>query len=363
VLRFRYSFGNEREVNDLPLFQSSTTLKGIRYSTALDFNVHPDVRMTVSNTVSHLLTSSGFVGQHRDEAFALETRARLKFQLARWFDLTVGAGEGSTGGAFSGGDAPRRHHFLYEVKPSISRNDWRFEFGSQRGVGDITPLSVHNNVTTIRSFASASYFWRKRVRFSAGWWREDFSVDCPPVSCRRNDPLSGAVVPTLSSYDTFNNGAEARVVVAVIRGERVTLDLGAESSIYVFDLESGQQLRQDLGSAGFFMPRQRVDITPLARFSWDPHSMVNWLLEGSGGWKRNLRFPDPLLPPGSCDFRGDCWGPTARFATQLTLHRNRWEWFVRYGFSHSDSGSALSENVTTGNYRVHSASTGLTYRF
>jgi hypothetical protein len=93
------------------------------------------------------------------------------------------------------------------------------------------------------------------------------------------------------------------------------------------------------------------------------HPVVNLLLEGSGGWKRNLRFPDPLLPPGNCEFRGDCWGPTAKFATQITFHRSDWEWFVRYGFSHSDSGSALSENVTTGNYRVHSASTGITYRF
>lgn len=349
-LRFRFGYGDDRESTPVAFGSGlvQTTIRALRYTASIEFNIHPDVRLRVRNTVAQGSSSSGFVTQHGQPSYATETMADISFRVTRGLDMNLGAGVGTTGGAYDGGDAPRKQHFLYSVRPVITKGDWRFDFGSSRSVADYNPLTVHDNVVVRRESASLSYWWNRLVRFSTGFYRNTYSVDCPTL-CRAD--LPGV---TQREFETAANGGDVRVMGAVVNAERVKLEMGAEYEVYGFE-DSAKEIEDLIGSAGFFTPSLHQQYGPVARFTWDPHPHARVIVEGSGGAKRNLRF----------DGSPRRFQPTASLHTELNLHWTDFELNLRYGFSDSDTSGFLGSviGIRDGKYRVHSAGVELVYRF
>ncbi|HSE49832.1 MAG TPA: tetratricopeptide repeat protein, partial [Terriglobales bacterium] len=70
VLRFTFGWENDQEAPGGGSLAPTTVTRALRYSTALSFNVKPDLRMTVSNTVTRATTSNPLLGKHGSDALA-----------------------------------------------------------------------------------------------------------------------------------------------------------------------------------------------------------------------------------------------------------------------------------------------------
>ncbi|HUQ49691.1 MAG TPA: tetratricopeptide repeat protein [Terriglobales bacterium] len=339
LLRFRYGFEDDREIVNSSL---DSTTKVLRYSTALDFNFHPDVRMTVSNTTTQALTSNSLLSKHGAEGIAVETMAHANFKVSPWLRMIVGAGAGQTGRRLLQGVAPNRNHFVFDVHPIITRGNFRSDIAITRHIADYTPLAIHDNVVQTRFSAGASYNWRKRVSFAAEYWHGHYQVDSPD--------------PTLQqSFTAGANGGSVSVTPVLYRSDRLTLDAGLRYESFTFGDDAERILTvTGVDSAGFFTPRIYQRIAGTAHAAWDPHRRVHWEFHGTFGPQRIYGF-DSLNPPPPV------FGATGSFGSQLSLNLGRLRPSLAYDFFATKTPA--SPGLRTGQYRSNVLSLGLSYRF
>ncbi len=351
ILRLRYGYGNERD--DDPAFTDST-LRSHRYTAALEFSPHPDVRVTVSNTVTDARGSSPLLNaRFGQQGLATETRASIAFKPARWLRLTLGAGGGSSGGGFAClspfvfGVCPaaleqqeRRYHFLYELRPVITHRGLRLSASFTRDLADYTPLSVHDNVVLRREGFSGSYeFWRRRLRMGAGYAHGNYSID-QPLSC------STLCLPA-AALDVSSNNGEIFLTGKLYDGERLTIELGSRYEVYGFERSDLVALDNTVGTGGFFTPRVYQKWGGTVAFAVRPHPKVAWNVESFIGQRRFYTLA--LAQPS------EAFSLAGSVRTDLRVNLGRWETAVGYSFSATESPGflRLSPVVGIGEYTTH----------
>ncbi len=393
LLRLRFGYGNERD--DDPAFTDST-LRAHRYTAALEFSPHPDIRMTVSNTVTDARGSSPLLNaRFGQQGLATETRASIAFKPARWLRLTLGAGGGSSG---SGTGCPqfllrdesctapfvdfeRTYHFLYEVRPVITHRGLRLSASFTRDLADYTPLSIHNSVVLRREAFSGSYDFHRRVRFGTGYWLGNYAIHQPGL-CTNCEP------------DMNAHGSETYLTVKAYENDRLTFELGPRYEIYSFredglrsidtppdiaiDPITGQQIIDpitmlpilnctttgvispacgNIGTGGFFTPRVYQKWGGTVAFTVKPHPKVAWNVESFIGQRR---FYTLELNQPSEEF-----SLAGSVRTDLRVNWGRWETAVGYSFSATESPGflRLSPGVGIGEYTTHYAFAEVLFRF
>ncbi len=336
VLRLRFGFENDIEAPSA--VPNTTTIRGLRYSAAIEFNLLPDVRMEVSNVVTDTDTSSSVLGQFGRDALATETMARLMFRATPWLYLTLGVGGGTTGRgeAVPGVQASRRQHVLYDFHPVITHRNLRVDFAATRHVADYTPLAVHDNVVHRRESLSVSNTWRQRVRGGVEYWHASYSVE----------------TPSLLSAGTSANGGALYVIPTLYRNDRVTLDGGMRFEMYGFADSAEALTTPPIGSAGFFTPRVYQRYMGTGRLSWMPDPKVQIDLNGTFGPQRIFTFAGTPRPE---------WGATGSVGSQVTFRLGRVSPYVAYDFF--STATAASPGLTNGSYRSHAFVVGLNHRF
>lgn len=347
VLRFRFGFENDEEI-DLRLFplpprETQTTLKALRYTTAVDFNIHPNVRMSVSNAVTQGLTSSIFMGRKGgQEAITTETEAKIAFKVNKWLSLILGAGVGTTGNGLFCTDPPlctvnlndnRHAQFIYDIHPIITYKDFRMDITERRHVADYTSLSAHSNVVVRTESVSWSYNWRRRVRFGAGFDHDTYSVNSP-VDIDKS---------------TFSNGGYAFLTPLIYRTDKITLEGGVRYEIVAFD-ESA-----DAFSAGFYAPQSHQRYGPTGHIIFNPHPKVSFDIDGFTGPKRSINFTP----------RPNDWAWVYSFGAEVLFKLGRFQPYFGYGYSNSPTAAFDTTTPTTlpVSYKVHSFRLGFSYRF
>lgn len=334
VLRLRFGYEDDLEE---PTFPPSDTIRVLRYSAAFEFNVHPNVRMEVSNVVAQTNTSNALLGQFGPDALATETFARLTFRLNPWLLMVAGAGEGSTGRGIDPvlGQVRRQHHFLFDLHPVITHGGLRVDLAAGRHVADYTPLAVHDNVVQLRESIAVTYNWRNRLRMGFEYWHADYGVETPDSQ----------------HFATVANGGSAFVTPVLYRRERLIVEGGLRYDNYTFG-DSAGTMNAALGSAGFFTPRVYQRYAGTGRMSWNVTSKMQWDVNGTFGPQRVFTFTNN--PPAE-------WGTTGSFGTQLTLHLKRLTPYVAYDYF--TTATAAAPGQVNGSYLSHSIVGGLKYRF
>ncbi len=347
VLRFAWGWEDDEEVATLPAPSSVT--RALRYSTSLAFNVKPDLRMTVSNTVTRGTTSSGLLGQYGTAALAYETEVQLNWRVNPWLQLVVGAGEGGIGSGstciipcFSGPTGERTHQFVYDVHPVITKDGWRLEFAAGRHIADYTPLAVHNNVMRNRYEANVTYNWRNRVAFGGEYWHNDYSLESPQL------------VPPLARNDfsTSGNGGAVFITPTWYRGEHLTIDSGVRWEAFKYD-SGAVPMAQAIGSGGFFTPSEYERISVNGRMVWE-QNRYRLDMHGTFGPQRITGFAALLPPPPD-------WGVTGSVGAELSLNFGRFHPFLAYDWF-STATPAFAGQIK-GAYKSHSLVAGFAYRF
>ena len=348
VLRARVGFENDQEI-DLRLFpppprETAVTLKALRYSVALDFNIHPNVRMSISNTVTQGLTSSRFMGNKGgQEAISTETEAKIAFKVNKWLSLILGAGAGTTGnGLFICTDPPvcavnsqddRQAQFIYDIHPIITYRGFRMDITESRHIADYTPLSAHSNVMVRSESVSWSYNWNQRLRFGSGFDHDTYNVNSP-VDVDKN---------------TFSNGGYAFVTPLIYRSDKLTMEGGFRYEVVTFD-ESA-----DAFAAGFYAPQSHQRYGATGHIIFNPHPKVSFDFDGFTGPKRSVSF-DP---------RPRSWSWVGSFGSQVLFKLGRFQPYFGYNYSNSPSAGFETTTPTTTpiSYKVHSFRFGFSYRF
>ena len=334
VLRLRFGFEDDIEE---PTFPPADTIRVLRYSTALEFSVHPNVRMEVSSVVAQTNTSNSLLAGFGPDGLATETFARLTFRLKPWLMMVAGAGDGSTGRGVDPvlGQVQRQHHFLYDIHPVLTHGGLRVDGTATRHVADYTPLAVHDNVVQSRQSVDVTYNWQNRLRMGAEYWHAAYTVDAPDSQ----------------QFATAANGGSAFVTPVLYRRERFTVEGGLRYENYTFS-DSAAAIDTALGSAGFFTPRVYQRYAGTGRISWNLHPKLQLDVNGTFGPQRIFAFFNN--PPAQ-------WGTTGSFGTQLTLRLGRLTPYLAYDYF--DTATAAAPGQVTGSYQSHSVVGGLAYRF
>ena len=340
VLRVSYGLEDDREID---ISGPQTTIKPLRYTAAMAFNVSPNVRMEVENTVMQVSTSNAVLSQFGPDALATSTLARLSFRVAPWLRLTAGAGQATMGeGASQGSTAPRRQHFIYEFHPVFTAGGFRLDLTATRNAFPYTPLAVHSNVMQTRESVAPSYEWRRRLRMGVEYWYAHYSLETP-------DPAHPA-------FATGANGGSAFVAPILHRSERLTVEAGMRYDSFAY--QNSVVIIDDpltgIGSAGFFTPRLYQRYAGTGDVAWRLHKRVSLDLHGTFGPQRVFGFPELLPPPAK-------WGTTGSAGSRLTLQFARWQPFFAYDYfsTNTPAGPALPQ----GSYRSHLFATGFSLRF
>jgi len=341
IVRFRYGFEDDREISGGP---GNSTTKVLRYTSSIEFSVHPDVRMEVINTTTNALTSNSLLGKHSGDAGATETNARLNFKVAPWLRMIVGGGAGRTGGKSLTAPAPTRTHFTYDIHPIITVGNWRADIAVTRHIADYTPLAIYDNVVQERYSAAVSYLWRKRVRYGAEFYGAQYRVESPETAKRQKFVAtaiggSGYVNPTLFQND----------YVTVEAGFRYDSFTYLDDAIAILDPANG------VDSAGFFTPQLYQRVAGTGRVAWTPNDKVNIAVQGTFGPQRIHGFALLTPPPPT-------WGTTGSFGSQLTLNLGRLTPVLAYDWFSTETPASPALR-TTGQWRSHVLTGGLTYRF
>lgn len=331
VLRLGYGLENDRE---LPQMGPASTIRVARYMAAVEFNVHPDVRMEVASVITQGSTSSPGTAIYGRDALAVATMARIRFRPTHWLELNLGAGEGSTGGAEGGADIDRtrHHHFLYLVHPVVRWRGLRLDFAAVRELGDYTPLAIHNNVIEQRQTIAASYTWR-RLKIGGEYWHAGYSLQTPNQSGRRD-------------WQTSASGGVAFLTPVLYRSDRLLLEAGARFEGYVFSPSAAL-----IPAPGFFTPRSYQQYAGTGHLWWRPHRRVEFDVSGLLGAKRFFLFDHS----GAHGF--DLAGS---FAAKVTFNLGRVQPFLAYGYSSAQSAAARTSAEA---YKVHVVGVGISIRF
>lgn len=350
VLRFRFGWEDSEEVAALTIPPGTDSVtRALRYTSALEFNLTPDVRMAVSNTVTDGDTSNPLLAQYGNSSLAVQTMARVDFRLTPWLRMVVGAGEGSVGAglrcaippACALGSAPRTHHFLYDVHPIVTRGGLRLEMMATRRLADYTPLSIHNNVTQRRVAFSGAYNYRERVRVGAEFWTANYSL------------LSPDLAEPIRSFETAAKGGAVFVSPTLYRNERVRVEAGMRFERFSFD-DGAEQIGLAIGSGGFFTPRDYQRVAATGSFVWDPSRKVHLDFHGTFGPQKVTGFDLLGAPPPA-------WGTTGSVGAEIGFHFGRFRPYVAYDWF--STATAAFAGQTNGSYKSHSLVFGFAYRF
>jgi hypothetical protein len=347
VLRFAFGFENDREVDlrlfPLPQIETALTLKSLRYGVALDFNVHPNVRMSVSNVVTQNLTSSRFMGRKGgQEAITTETEVKIAFKVNKWLSLVLGGGAGTTGNGLFCTNPPlcttnlqgdRQPQFIYDIHPIITYNGLRIDFTESRHLADYTPLSAHSNVMNRTESISWSYDWRRRMRFGSGFYHDSYHI---------NSPVD-------VDLNTFSNGGYAFLTPLIYRSDKLTLEGGVRYEAYTFDQSASTF------AAGFYAPQsyQRYGATGHIIISPVPKVAIDF--DGFTGPKRSVNFiPSPTD-----------WVWVGSFGVNVLFKLGRFQPYIGYGYSNSPGSAFQATTPFTApqSYTVNSFRFGFSYRF
>jgi tetratricopeptide (TPR) repeat protein len=347
VLRVRVGFENDREVDirlfPLPQIETALTLKALRYNVAVDFNVHPNVRMSISQTVTQGLTSSRFMNtKGGQEAISTETEARIAFKVNKYLAMIMGVGGGTSGNGLFCTNPPlcttnlqgdRQAQFIYDIHPIITYRGFRMDITESRHIADYTPLSAHSNVMDRTESVSAMYDWRQRIRFGAGYYHDTYNVNSP-VDVDKS---------------TFENGGYAFLTPLIYRSDKVTLEGGVRYEVYAFD-DSANTF-----AAGFYAPQSYQRYGPTAHIILNPHPKVAFDFLGFTGPKRSIPFaPQP-----------NDWTWVGSFTAQMLFKLGRFQPYFGYGYSNSPGSSFQTTTPFTApqSYTVHSFVFGFSLRF
>ena len=347
VLRVGFGFENDREVDlrlfPLPQIETALTLKALRYSVALDFNIHPNVRMSISNTVTQGLTSSRFMNtKGGQEAISTETEAKIAFKVNKWLALILGAGAGTTGNGLFCTNPPlcttnlqgdRQAQFIYDIHPIITYGGFRMDITESRHVADYTPLSAHSNVMNRTESISWSYDWNRRIRFGSGYYHDSYHVNSP-VDVDEN---------------TFANGGYAFLTPLIYNSEKITLEGGVRYEAYAFDQSASTF------AAGFYAPQSYQRYGPTGHLVLNPSPKVSFDFLGFTGPKRSIPFsPQP-----------NDWTWVGSFQALVLFKLGRFQPYFGYSYSNSPGAQFQATTPTTApqSYTVNSFRVGFSYRF
>ena len=350
VLRVRYGYGYERDNDefDVPV----AAILSHRFTASVEFNPHPNVRMTVSQAFDDAIGRSNlFDARFGPTALATESRVSAAFRATKWLRLTLGGGVGTTGGGETGGiEQPRRTHFLYEVRPSITHRGLRLSASFSRDIADYTVLAIQDNVVLQRQSVSGSYDFARRIRFSGNYWHGIYSVDQPAL-CTTCEPDIGA------------QGWEFSLIPTLYDSDRITVRAGYSYEEYRYDRADVQAARAAVGSAGFFTPTlyQKHGFVP--QVTLRPHPRMELDFEGFVGTRQFCTAdPDPLVtdicPSGQPSQE---WVLAGSFRSEARFTFGRFS--PSFGYSFSSTGSGFLGQIGTGTYHTHYAFVALTIRF
>ncbi|HSE48495.1 MAG TPA: hypothetical protein VLA96_04745, partial [Terriglobales bacterium] len=357
VLRFTFGWENDQEEPGGASLAPTTVTRALRYSTALSFNVKPDLRMTVSNTVTRATTSNPLLGKHGSDALAVETEAKLDFRVNSWLRMLVGLGEGSLGSGFGcdlqtvpmstcAYSGERTHHLVFDVRPSIARGPWRLDLDLGRHIADWTPLSIHDSVLRTRFGVAASYNWRDRLLTGAEFWHSRYNIDSPQL-----DP---ALLQNDFTVDA--DGVAVYMTPTWYRGEHVRIEGGVRYEWFSFD-ESALRLQSPApvgaDSGGFFAPHEYQRVAGTGRIVFE-QSRFRMDVHGTFGPQRVQGFAALSPPPPE-------WGTTGSFGAELSGNFGRFRPFLAYEWF--DTATAAGPGQSSGSYRSHSIVGGFTFRF
>ncbi|HXE89574.1 MAG TPA: tetratricopeptide repeat protein [Terriglobales bacterium] len=362
VLRFRYGYGYERDNDEFD--DPVAAILAHRFSTALEFSPHPNVRMTVSQGFNDSIGRSNlFDARFGPTALATETRVAAAFRATKWLRLTLGGGVGTTGGGETGGvEMPRRAHFLYEVRPSITHRGLRLSASFSRDIADYTVLAIHDNVVLQRQSVSGSYDFTRRLRLSANYWHGIYSVDQPALCA-----------PAPCQADIAAQGGEIALTPTLYENDRVTVRLGYSYEMYGYNREDIQFLRDvsGIGSAGFFTPTVYQKHGAVPQVTWRPHPRVELDFEGFIGARRFCSFDalatdacpngQPTVIPGLTPQPAQEWTLAGGIRGEARMTFGRFS--PSFGYSFSSTGSGFLGPIGTGTYHTHYAFVALAIRF
>lgn len=339
ILRFRYGYENDLEIESN---NTQSSIKVLRYTSSIEFNIHPDVRMQVVNSVTNALTSNALLGKHSGDNVAVETLARFNFRVTPWLSMSVGGGVGVSGGSSLGKSAAHTQHALYEIHPTITRGKLRLDFAANRRLAEYTPLAIADNVVQTRLTSAASYSWH-RFRTGAEYWHGYYTVESP-------EPNLG------THFSAEGNGGSLYVTGSAIRNEKFTADLGMRYDSFGFD-QGGLHISDPangIGSAGFFTPRLYQRYAGTANLGWVTTPRLRFDLGGTFGPQRVFGYGE-LSPPARD------WGTTGSVDLSSTYTYKALSLTAGYGFFSTETASF--PGFTNGTYQSHVASLQLTYRF
>jgi tetratricopeptide (TPR) repeat protein len=364
AIHLRLGWANARETSAAdptavpPIPAIFSTTRFLRYDATIEFNVHPDVRMEVSNTVAQNFTSNATLSRFGNYALSTQTMARLTFQVAPGFRLTVGAGGGSSGrGLDQGVEQERRYHLLYVVRPSYTRGNWRFDFAATRTLSDYTPVAAHQNAVQRREAVAVTYS-RHRLRAGGEYWHAGYALHVPDATL------------ATQSFTTSANGGSVYVSPAVYRDDRLLIEAGARYDVFGYASDTGAKLLatgplqpppstvRDPASTGFFTPGSYQRIAATGRMVWHvtPYMLLD--VDGSYGPQRIANLPG--IPGPDPAFRS-----TAAFGGTVAFTVKGFRPSVSYNYFSTDTafGPGFTSAAKGGSYKAHAVTFGLSRRF
>ena len=340
VLSMRFGYEDDRE--SIPSLDRGSTVRNLHYTTSLEFNVHPDVRMWVTNTFGQADASVNRPGFNRD-ALGSQTMLGMAFRPTRWLIMNVAGGAGTVGaGIINGTETERKTELVYSLHPIVVRGNFRLDVSAGRSIGDYTPLSIENGVMNRRESISASYNWRKRLRFGADYYHSNYSLTTPD---------------TRTFFETAANGGSVYIMPTLVRTEKAIVEVGMSYDVYGYE-DTALTLQHALGSGGFFAPRLYQSYGPTGHVMWMPVPQLQLDFNAEIGPKRYFLFDQA---PGTADFS---WNGNA--GVNATFKLGRFQPFLGYKWSSSETPSAINLQALPirGNlYRVNSFVVGFSYRF
>jgi tetratricopeptide (TPR) repeat protein len=354
VLRER--FGWENDIEAPPNSQPSTTTRGLRLSSSIEFSPNADVRMELSNTVTHDTTSNPTLARYGTTSFAQETMLRVTVQPRPWLRLTAGAGVGTTGfgsscpqplvGPCTGGvDAAGKQRPVFDVHPVITWNKLRIDLSSSRHIADYTPLAVHDNVVQLRQQADVSYQF-EHVRVGGEYRYINYTIE-------PGDRTQG--LP--SQLGTNSHGGAIYVTPRLYHTDRLTVEAGMRYDAFGYDggaEQIGEAAPTGYGTAGFFTPRVYERYAGTGHIAWELAHKVHIELDGTFGPQRIFGFAALQAPAAK-------WGTTGTTTLQVSKSFGRFHPYLAYDFF--STATAAGPTIQDGSYSSHSIFGGFSYRF
>ncbi len=354
ILRER--FGWENDVETPPGTQPSTTTRGLRLSSSLEFSATPKIRMEIVNTVTRGTTSNPTLARYGSTDFAQETMVRATMRVNPWLRIMAGAGVGTTGGGnfcpqlslgtcTETGTASAKQHPVFEFHPVVTVNRLRIDVTTTRHIADYTPLAVHDNVAQLQQSAAVTYDFN-RIRVGGEYRYLHYTVD-----------PSDRTVGLASQLSANSHGGLVYATPKFYRSDRLTIEGGVRYEAFGYD-GGAEQIAQSIpagyGSAGFFTPRVYERYAGTGHIELALQSRFHLELDGTFGPQRIFGFASLQAPAAK-------WGTTGTTTIQLRRDMGRLQPYIAYDFF--STATAAGPTLTNGSYSSHSVTGGFSWRF